>query len=104
MKLGSKLASDVRAVAKSLSVLADTFEGMTPKQEQPTEPVAATPREARPQTKALTLVEVRTALMPIARSGKSDAIRELLLKHGANSLTELDPAKYAALLSEAEAL
>jgi hypothetical protein len=53
---------------------------------------------------ALTLVEVRTALMPIARSGKSDEIRTLLRKHGAESLTALDPAKYAALLKEAEVL
>jgi hypothetical protein len=52
----------------------------------------------------LTLVEVRTALMPIARSGKSDEIRALLQKHGAESLTALDPAKYAALLKEAEVL
>jgi hypothetical protein len=54
--------------------------------------------------KPLTLAQVRTALMPIARSGKSDAIRELLLKHGAESLTALDPAEYAALLKEAEVL
>jgi hypothetical protein len=54
--------------------------------------------------KPLTLVDVRTALMPIARSGKSDEIRALLQKHGAESLTALNPAEYAALLKEAEVL
>ena len=42
--------------------------------------------------------------MCIRDSGHTAKIRELLEKHGAAKLSEIDPKKYAALLAEAEVL
>ena len=38
------------------------------------------------------------------RDGLTDKVRELLLKHGAAKLSEIDPNEYPALLKEAEVL
>ena len=57
-----------------------------------------------PEEKPLTLEEVRAVLAEKSRSGHTEEVRELLAKHGADKLSEIDPAKYAALLAEAEVL
>jgi cytochrome c556 len=112
-KLGEKLAADLRAVIASLSALADSIESSTP-----AEPAAAEPEtqaaekvqtvsaqsKAAPKQKAITLEQVRAALAEKSRDGHTAEVRELLLKHGAGKLSEIDPAEYAALLSEAEVL
>lgn len=57
-----------------------------------------------PEEKALTLEEVRAVLAEKSRSGHTEEVRELLAKHGADKLSEIDPAEYVALLAEAEVL
>ena len=57
-----------------------------------------------PEEKPLTLEEVRAVLAEKSRSGHTEEVRELLDKHGADKLSEIDPAEYAALLAEAEVL
>ena len=57
-----------------------------------------------PEEKPLTLEEVRAVLAEKSRSGHTEEVRELLNKHGADKLSEIDPAEYAALLAEAEVL
>ena len=57
-----------------------------------------------PEEKPLTLEEVRAVLAEKSRSGHTEEVRELLAKHGADKLSEIDPAEYAALLAEAEVL
>ncbi len=57
-----------------------------------------------PEEKPLTLEEVRAVLAEKSRAGHTAEIRELLNKHGADKLSEIDPAEYAALLAEAEVL
>ena len=59
---------------------------------------------AKQEEKPLTLEEVRAVLAEKSRSGHTEEVRELLAKHGADKLSEIDPAEYAALLSEAEVL
>ena len=54
--------------------------------------------------KAIALEEVRAVLAEKSRNGHTAQVRELLIKHGANKLSEIDPAKYAALLKDAEVL
>ena len=53
---------------------------------------------------ALTLEQVRAVLAEKSRSGHTAEVRELLLKHGAAKLSEIDPVDYKALLAEAEVL
>ena len=57
-----------------------------------------------PEEKVLTLEEVRAVLAEKSRAGHTEEVRELLNKHGADKLSEIDPAEYAALLAEAEVL
>ena len=57
-----------------------------------------------PEEKPLTLEEVRAVLAEKSRSGHTEEVRELLAKHGADKLSEIDPVEYAALLAEAEVL
>ncbi|MCI9035593.1 MAG: rRNA biogenesis protein rrp5 [Lachnospiraceae bacterium] len=57
-----------------------------------------------PEEKPLTLEEVRAVLAEKSRSGHTEEVRALLAKHGADKLSEIDPAEYPALLAEAEVL
>lgn len=57
-----------------------------------------------PEEKPLTLEEVRAVLAEKSRTGHTEEVRELLNKHGADKLSEIDPAEYPALLAEAEVL
>jgi len=53
---------------------------------------------------ALTLEAVRAILAEKSRDGFTAQIRELLQKYGASKLSEVDPAKYKALVADAEVL
>ena len=55
---------------------------------------------------ALKLTDVRKVLAEKARVSKAntDAVRELLKKHGADKLSEIDPQEYKSLLADAEVL
>ena len=43
-------------------------------------------------------------LAVLSRNGLTAQVRELLQKHGADRLSEINPAEYAAILKEAESL
>lgn len=62
------------------------------------------PEEAPVQEKALSLEEVRAILAEKSRDGFTAQIRDLLLKYGAKKLSEVDPASYKALITDAEVL
>ena len=107
MPLGEKLAADIRAVADALGALADSIAGATPakatagdgndQREQ-----EATPQAAQPTP--ITLEDVRAVLTEKSRSGLTAQVKALLTKHGANKLSDIDPADYWALLLETEVL
>ncbi|QGT99531.1 hypothetical protein SYNTR_0938 [Candidatus Syntrophocurvum alkaliphilum] len=52
----------------------------------------------------ITLEAVRAVLADKALAGYTSEVRALLEKHGAEKLSEIYPAKYPALLKEAEVL
>lgn len=56
------------------------------------------------QQKEVSLEEVRAVLAGKSRAGKTAAVKELLHKHGADKLSDIDPSEYTALLNEAEVL
>ena len=95
--------SELRSAVQSLTAVADSltalFSGNQAESsaEPKAESVAAKP-------KALTLEQVRAVLAEKSRNGHTAKVRELLEKHGASKLSEIDPAKYAALLADAEVL
>lgn len=67
------------------------------------EPPKEEPKTAEPQ-KTVTLEEVRAVLAEKSRAGKTTAVKELLRKHGADKLSDIDPSEFAALLADAEVL
>ena len=87
---------ELRNAAQSLNTVADSltalFSGTQPE------------TSVQPTSKPLTLEDVRAVLAEKSRNGHTAKIRELLEKHGAAKLSEIDPKKYAALLAEAEVL
>mgnify|MGYP000305600539 CR=1 FL=1 len=54
----------------------------------------------KPEPKPLTLEQVRAALAEKSRAGHTAEVKTLLIKHGADKLSDIDPAEYPALLAE----
>lgn len=65
---------------------------------------APTAEQPTPETKAVTFVELRSRLAEISRAGHTAEIKELIARFGAEKLSDVAEADYAALLTEAEGL
>ncbi len=92
--------SELRSVAQSLNTVADSLTSLF----SGSQPRTSVQPESKPTSKPITLEDVRAVLAEKSRNGHTAKIRELLEKHGAAKLSEIDPQKYAALLAEAEVL
>ena len=57
-----------------------------------------------PQPKPPKLEEIRAVLADKSRGGHTDAIKEIINRHGAGKLSDVDPSQYASILAEVEAL
>ncbi len=125
VKLLLDVIGDLRSLADSLQAVADAVadsgaaeaEMTTTKEPEETGKAGRAGKTAKntakkeakaakqePEEKPLTLEEVRAVLAEKSRSGHTEEVRELLAKHGADKLSEIDPAEYPALLAEAEVL
>ena len=119
VKLLLDVIEDLRSLADSLQAVADAVAEndvsaemtATKEAEEKGRPKAAAKKttmkktpKAEPEEKPLTLEEVRAVLAEKSRAGHTAEVKELLNKHGADKLSEIDPAEYAALLAEAEVL
>ena len=119
MKLLLDVVSDLRSLADSLQAVADAVAQNGQEQpEQTTEEKPAQKPEKKttakkqeppvetpvPEPKPLTLEQVRAALAEKSRAGHTAEVKALLIKHGADKLSDIDPAEYSALLAEAEVL
>ena len=113
MKLLLDVVADLRSLADSLQAVADAVaQGGQEQPDQTTEEkptqkpekknVAKQVEKAEP--KPLTLEQVRAALAEKSRAGHTAEVKALLIKHGADKLSDIDPAEYPALLAEAEVL
>lgn len=52
----------------------------------------------------ITLEQVRGVLAAKSRDGFTQQVRELIVRHGANRLSEIDPKDYETVLKEAEGI
>ena len=91
---------ELRSAAQSLNTVADSLTSLF----SGSQPRTSVQPESKPTSKPLTLEDVRAVLAEKSRNGHTAKIRELLEKHGAAKLSEIDPQKYSALLAEAEVL
>lgn len=120
IKLLLNVVSDIRALADSLQAMADVMvqnepsadtaseEKAEPEKKAETKPAGKSAGKkkaaAEPEKKPLTLEEVRAVLAEKSRAGHTTEVKALLIKHGAEKLSEVDPAEYPALLADAEVL
>lgn len=113
MKLLLDVVSDLRSLADSLQAVADAVaQGGQEQPDQTTEEKPAQKPEKKnvakqvekAEPKPLTLEQVRAALAVKSRAGHTAEVKALLIKHGADKLSDIDPAEYPALLAEAEVL
>lgn len=79
-------ADELRALAKKLLSVADSLDGQ-----------AETEKE-------ISYTDVRAILAEKSRAGHTAKIKEILISHGAEKLSAIDPSEYAALLREVEVL
>ena len=91
--------------------LADMFgaaegEKQPAKKAAPKKKAAEEPKlESKPkEEKPLTLEDVRAVCADKSRKGFTAEVKAILTKHGADKLSEVDPAEYKALLAEVEVL
>lgn len=87
---------ELRDIASSINDIANWLTG----EFSGTEEAAPAPEPE----KTLTLEDVRAILAEKSRAGFTAQIRDLLLKYGAKKLSEVDPASYKALVTDAEVL
>jgi hypothetical protein len=102
-----QVADDLARLAESIKAVADapgTDVGTTPGAEPKATVQAKADAKPTVGTKPIALEDVRAVLAEMSRDGYTAQIRELLIKHGAEKLSEIDPAKYSALLADAEVL
>ena len=79
-------ADELRALAKKLLSVADSLDGQ-----------AETEKE-------ISYTDVRAILAEKSRAGHTAKIKKILISHGAEKLSAIDPSEYAALLREVEVL
>ncbi|WNX86006.1 DNA ligase [Agathobaculum sp. NTUH-O15-33] len=90
--------------------LADMFSGSAEEEKQTAKKSAGKKKAAEesrpevPEKKALTLEDVRAVCADKSRKGYTAEVKAVLTKHGAEKLSEVDPAEYKALLAEVEVL
>jgi DNA-directed RNA polymerase len=93
---------ELRQAASSLTATADNLATLFGGSAAESTETATLPKAK--ETKPVALEDVRAVLAEKSRAGYTAEVRELLLKHGASKLSEIDPAKYQTLLEDAEVL
>ena len=74
------------------------------KTEEPKTDTAAVEEVLQETPTPATLDEVRAALAEKSRAGYTADVKALIAKYGADKLSDVDPANYAALLKDAEVI
>ncbi len=101
VKLLLDVVEDMRSLADSIQAVADA---MLQSETPAAEPAPVETDAPKPKEKPITLEQVRSVLAELSHDGKTEAVRELLLKYGAPKLSGIDPKNYKALLADAEVL
>ena len=88
----SERLDELRTCGETIISIAEALKELLPAKESPK------------GTPPLTLEDVRHELALLAQSGFSQEIKELIARHGASRLSDVDASQYATLLAEAKGL
>lgn len=102
-KLLLDVVNDLHSLANSVQAVADAMAG-SESAETTSQEIQVPAKEPEPPAKVVTLEQVRAVLAEKSQEGFTFQVRELLQKYGALKLSQIAPASYAALLSDAEGL
>lgn len=116
-KIGTALVKAADLVEKLIPLIRTIGEGMLGAAEEPKKVTTKSKAKALPApepevieaptdepAKEYTLEDVRAALAEKSRAGKTDEVKALISKYGADRLSSIDPSKYAALMADAEVI
>lgn len=98
---------ELRNCAQSLLGVADALAGLSVGDVEAQPKEKAQKKSAQTETpvqQKITLEQVRAVLAEKSRAGFTEQVRSLLVAHGAEKLSGVNPEEYAALLEEAEGL
>jgi len=101
-KIIQDIANNLKEITTSLETLIRVLDESVSKEETQDSPKAKA--ELEPKAEPLTLEKVRAVLAAKSQAGKQPEVKALIVKYGANKLTDLDPTCYEELLKEAEVL
>ena len=98
----SELAAALEELKRTGNALIDLSETLT-KLFSGSDEAPVTEKAPQP-VKEITFVDVRKLLTEKSRSGKTEEVKALLKKYGADRLSDIKPENYAALIAEAEGM
>ena len=102
-KLLLDVVEDMRRLADSLRVVADSIQGNTPTEESHTVLVSQQPPQKH-TVPAVSIDQVRAVLAEKSGDGKTAEVKSLLYKYDAGKLSSVKPEDYVALMEEARKL
>jgi len=94
----SQVLSELKDCGKALINIADSLTEIFSSTDDVNEEIV---EESIPE---YSFLDVRKKFAEMARAGHTEALKDLLKKHGADKLSSVDPSQYAALLADAEAI
>ncbi|WP_461206101.1 rRNA biogenesis protein rrp5 [Clostridium sp. DL1XJH146] len=105
IKLALDVVNDLRSLADSIETLAGVKDGTEPEESKtavtkPKRKTKKTDEPKQPEVKQPTLEEVRAVMAEKNRDGYREKVKAIIVNHGANKLTALDPKQYAEVLKE----
>ncbi|HEL2651153.1 TPA: rRNA biogenesis protein rrp5 [Streptococcus suis] len=103
MKQLSLVIGHLRNLADSLEDLCQGVEHITPESVETTEP-KETKQVVEEPTVTVAIEDIRKVLAEKSQAGKTDKVRELLQRYGANKLSEVEVNQYPSLLDDAKGL
>lgn len=105
----SMLVSELQRCGETLVSISEELTAMFSGADEEKAPVKKAGAKKNPadepkKEKPLTLEDVRAVCADKSRQGFISEVKEILTKHGADKLSEVDPSEYKALLAEVEVL
>lgn len=97
------LTEHSRGIMEAVQALREMLSGEV-KAPSPEEQPEKHPERETPEKQPPKIEDVRALLLEKRKAGFRDEIKALLLRHGAEKLTEVAPTEYEALMAEAEGI
>ena len=97
------ISEKVSVISKVIVEIISEFQTETDKKSAPKQ-IEAKAEPVKEAAKEYTFIEVRTILAEKSRAGHTADIKKILVSHGAEKLSEIDPSEYAAIVAEVEVL